>query len=73
VYSIDLHDVRHSDVRGQLDAFLYSHMNLGTSEVIIITGKSDEMKDIVRHVLVDYNMTADECFNNYGSLLVKLS
>lgn len=70
--SLDLHDTRHADVQSILDSFIHKHINLGTPEVTIITGKSDEMKKVVRDILEDYSMTAEDSWNNYGALTVKM-
>lgn len=70
--SLDLHNVRHDEVARKLENFIYPHLQRGTSEVTIITGNSSEMKDIVRNVLKDYDMTAEEVWGNNGALTVAL-
>lgn len=70
--SLDLHNVRHDEVARQLENFIYPHLAKGTNEVTIITGNSNEMKDIVRGVLKDYGMTPKEVWGNNGALSVAL-
>lgn len=53
--SLDLHLVRHKEVRSLLITFIESHWNSG--EVVdIITGNSNEMKRIVGEVLQEYQL-----------------
>ena len=69
---LDLHGVRHGDVQDYLDEFLFHHLSSDTISVIIITGNSPEMKAVVRNVLEDYDLIAEEDFLNSGQLNVKL-
>lgn len=53
--SLDLHLVRHKDVRSLLIPFIEKYWN--SSKVVeIITGNSDEMKKIVIEVLREYRL-----------------
>ena len=70
---VDLHHVRHGEVNRLLDNFLYKHMQKGTTEVKIITGKSPEMKKIVYDIVEEYKMSVTEEWNNFGSLIVKMT
>ena len=70
---LDLHGTRHEEVSRLLENFLYPHIQKGTSEVKIITGKSPEMKQIVHDTLKLYGMTAIEEWVNFGCLIVKMT
>ena len=69
--SIDLHGVRHADVPRTLDPFLYGGLVAGYSQLTIVTGNSETMKDVVRAVLSDYGLIATEGWNS-GELRVNL-
>ena len=44
---LDLHGVKHSDVQGMFDGFIYENMKSGKKEFEVITGISEQMKRIV--------------------------
>ena len=69
---IDLHGMRHEEVARTLENFLYEHMQKGTTEIEVVTGNSTEMKGIVKEVLSDYDMTCEEKFGNFGTLIVNM-
>ena len=70
--TIDLHGVKHAEVTGLLDEFLYRHMVGHTAQVSIVTGNSEAMKAEVRKVLTEYGLTGTEGFWNRGELKVDL-
>jgi hypothetical protein len=41
-------------------------------EVVVITGHSKQMKDIVRNCVNDYNMICQEEYLNPGKFIIKL-
>jgi len=69
---LDLHGVKHQDVRRIVDIFLWENMTKKKSQVIIITGQSDTMKSIVKECVKEYGMACKEEFLNTGSLLINL-
>lgn len=69
---LDLHGVKHSEVRRKIDSFIGEHLMGGTKSVYIITGHSKEMKSIVSEILADYQIIPEEDFLNVGNLIVSL-
>jgi DNA-nicking Smr family endonuclease len=69
---VDLHGTRHEEVARKLENFLYQHIQKGTSEVKVITGKSPEMKKIVFDIVEQYKMSATEEWNNFGCLIINM-
>ena len=61
---LDLHQVRHEDVRGRCIEFVEANWDTG-EEIHIITGYSDMMMELVIQVLKEYNLRYEEgdCFN----------
>jgi hypothetical protein len=49
---LDLHNIRHSEVEAQIDTFIHKYHN--RKELIIITGNSTDMKDLVINCIKDY-------------------
>lgn len=70
--TLDLHGVKHSDVQSMFDGFIYENMKLGTREVDIITGISEQMKRIVRNLSDEYSMNCYDHPTNPGILIIKL-
>ena len=52
---LDLHGVRHHEVRNKVIRLVEDHWGEGLN-VEIVTGNSDEMKSIVGNVLDEYNL-----------------
>lgn len=71
-FELDLHDIRHAHVSVEIDKFLNYHIIKGSYEIKIVTGNSDKMKQIVRDILKDYNMDAEDSIINSGILIIKL-
>ena len=70
---LDLHGVRHRDVRRNMDMFLGDALLSGVSQAFIITGKSSDMKIKVHEVLAEYQLTGETDPKNYGMMIVHLS
>lgn len=71
-HSLDLHGTKHMEVPRKIDKFIGEHLMGGSKSVIIITGKSPEMKKIVRETLIGYNMNYVENPFNTGEVSVNL-
>ena len=69
---IDLHGIKHENVQRELDQFFWQMMQKNHSEVEVITGISNRMKEIVYNVSGDYNFKVEEIPMNPGSLIVKI-
>jgi len=69
---LDLHGVKHSEVQKTLDNFLFENMTNHTKKVEIITGLSDQMKNLVKKVLIEYNFDYEEDLKNKGKINVFL-
>jgi DNA-nicking Smr family endonuclease len=70
--SLDLHGIKHSEVQKHLDSFIWENMNKGSNEIEVITGISEQMKKIVRDIVIDYNMNCYEEPLNPGKIIIKL-
>jgi len=70
--SLDLHGIKHSQVQILLDQFIWESMKKKQKEVVVITGHSKQMKDIVRNCVNDYNMICQEEYLNPGKFIIKL-
>lgn len=70
---LDLHGYRHTEVSKMVDQFLWENMNKKNTEVEIITGISDQMKNIVIETIKDYDFLCEEEWNNPGKLIIKLT
>jgi DNA-nicking Smr family endonuclease len=69
---IDLHGVKHENVQRELDQFFWQMMQKGHSEVEVVTGISNTMKEIVKEVSKDYKFVVQEIPLNPGALIVKI-
>lgn len=69
---IDLHGVKHENVSRQLDVFFWEMMQKKVSQVEVITGISQRMKEIVKETCKEYDFEVIENPINIGMLLVKL-
>ena len=69
---IDLHGVKHEQVSNLLDRFIWDSMRRGLTSIDIITGNSEAMKTIVKDVLGEYELVAENSITNTGMLLVNL-
>ncbi len=69
---IDLHGIKHENVSRHLDVFFWEMMQKGVSQVEVITGISNRMKELVKETCKDYNFEVVENKINIGSVFVKL-
>lgn len=70
---IDLHGIRHADTQQKLDTFYWDAMRRGISEVEVVTGISDRMKQIVRDVSREYGFVAEDAPLNPGSMRIRIA
>lgn len=69
---LDLHGVKHENVKRLVDVFLWQCMQKKKHIATIITGNSSVMKDIVVSVLKEYNITPHAFFESSGSITFEL-
>jgi DNA-nicking Smr family endonuclease len=69
---IDLHGVKHEDVKRKLDVFLWESMQKNMVQVEVVTGHSIKMKEIVYEVCQEYGFTISEGIINKGYLTIGL-
>jgi len=69
---LDLHGIKHENVSNEVDRFIWESMVKKISEVEIVTGNSEQMKNIVRDCVKDYGFVCSEGFMNFGSLIINL-
>ena len=69
---IDLHGIKHENVSRHLDIFFWEMLQKKVTQVEVITGISQRMKEIVKETCKDYNFEVIENPINVGMLLVKL-
>lgn len=69
---LDLHGIRHEDVRRKLDVFLWDSMQRKLRHVEIVTGHSHKMKEIVSEVCQEYGFEVSEGLINKGYLIVDI-
>jgi len=71
--TLDLHGIKHVDVQRMVDEFIWDQIQKKSSSVEIITGNSDQMKQVVKESLIDYNLNPYEEIFNQGKIIVKLN
>lgn len=69
---LDLHGVKHNEVKQLLDSFLWDNMKKNKKEVRVITGFSEQMKRIVKDLADEYTMDCYGDYKNNGVLVIKL-
>ena len=70
---IDLHGFTYSKVKDILPNWLINNYNQGVDDFEIITGNSEQMKQIVKEICAKNGFRAESNWNgNSGSLLVTL-
>ena len=70
---IDLHGFTYSKVKDILPNWLINNYNQGVDDFEIITGNSEQMKQIVKCICSENGFRAEENWNgNSGSLLVSI-
>lgn len=67
---IDLHGIKHEDVKQLLDNAIWKCMKEKRSRLWVITGNSDEMKSIVKKVTDEYGLTAVESMFNSAEIII---
>jgi DNA-nicking Smr family endonuclease len=70
--SLDLHGIKHIEVQKLVDNFIWENMQKKVNEVEIITGISDQMKDIVKQTVDDYKMECTIDPLNVGKLIIRI-
>lgn len=63
---LDLHGIRHSNVQKELDTFFTS----ADFPVIVITGHSRRMKDLVSQIACQYGLKIRESISNSGRIVI---
>lgn len=63
---VDLHGVRYRDVYGMLERLCID----GDYPFVVITGKSDTMKNVVHKVVSSFGLVIQEKLGNSGRLIV---
>jgi len=56
---LDLHGVRHSDARNAVIRFIEDHWG-SEADLIVVTGHSPRMKEIVKEVIDEYDLNYRE-------------
>lgn len=69
--SIDLHGIKHADVRKTLDIFFWKMIQKNENEFKVITGYSETMKSIVKEICEEYDFSVESNFNNGGCLIIR--
>ena len=69
---LDLHGIKHSEVKKILDQFIWENIQKNQKEISVITGISNQMKLVVKECVDDYSMTYQEDFLNPGKIIIKL-
>ena len=67
---LDLHGVKHEDVKRKLDVFLWESMQRNLRQVEVITGHSVKMKEIVLETCNEYGFEVNEGILNRGYLII---
>lgn len=66
VKQLDLHGVKHGDLSRELDRF-FTEPNL---PLVVITGNSKRMKELVSQIAEQYDLKTREAIANSGRLIV---
>lgn len=69
---LDLHGVKHENVSNEVDRFIWEAMQRNVSQIEIVTGNSEQMKNIVRECVYDYGFKCSEGLVNWGALTIFL-
>ena len=71
---IDLHGFTHKKVKDILPEWLITNYNNGIDDFEIITGNSEQMKQIVKSICSENGFRAEDNWNgNSGSLIVTIN
>lgn len=69
---LDLHGLKHQDVKRQLDVFFWEAMNKKVGQVEVVTGHSQVMKQLVMETCDEYGFQFKEGLINKGHLIIDL-
>ncbi len=69
---IDLHGVKHENVKRELDQFFWQMMQKKVGTIEVVTGISQKMKEIVKETCDEYGFKISEISFNPGILIVDL-
>ena len=69
---LDLHGFKHENVSNEVDRFIWEAMQLKIPQIEIVSGNSEQMKNIVRDCVHDYGFVCTEGFMNWGSIIITL-
>lgn len=69
---LDLHGIKHVDVKRELDKFFWEAMQKKLTQVEVVTGHSTQMKEIVFETSNEYGFSVKEGLINRGSLLIDI-
>jgi len=72
---LDLHGMKHEDIRGEVIRFVEDNWNTNGAELEIVTGHGTTMKYLVRGVLDEYQLdhkTGDALGVNMGFIRVTM-
>jgi DNA-nicking Smr family endonuclease len=69
---LDLHGVKHEDVKRKLDVFLWGSMQKNLGQVEVVTGHSVRMKEIVLETCKEYGFEVKEGVLNKGHLIINI-
>jgi hypothetical protein len=69
---LDLHGIKHSDVKRELDIFFWRAMQRKLNQVEVVTGHSDQMKDLVFETCREYGFSVKEGLINRGYLIIDI-
>jgi DNA-nicking Smr family endonuclease len=70
MFQIDLHGVKHAQVKEKLEEFFQTQVKKTNSQIKIITGQSDIMKKIVKEAAEEFGFEAEQNPINPGCLLI---
>ena len=70
--SLDLHGIKHAEVKQLFDTFIYENMKKRSFEVEVITGISDQMKKIVFELTDEYKFDYYQDLLNPGKIIIKI-
>ncbi len=70
---LDLHGVKHQDVSGKFDTFIWEAMKQKVVEVSVITGNSTSMQKMVRSCIADYGFTILPFEENMGTIKIQIN
>lgn len=69
--TLDLHGVKHQDVKQLLDSFIWINMIRKESVAWVITGNSPVMKQIVKAITDEYGFRAFDNMTNPAELTIE--